>query len=337
MELTKSTCGHVDLVVRNPADQHDDADQGYQVGRYMGCIDEEPIEDRRAAGDGAQTQGSDDTECHQHEGETERECADENDPERRLVEMQTQKKDRDRGRAWDETAGKAEQDGLPGAGGTVLKSMLEVMLQLPGVGLRMRITMAITSMMMIVMSVLVMTMIAMVMVVMMVVVTGMRVIVVTMIMSVTVSRSMRMVVAVRVARLEEHPNGQQENQDSGADHEVGFKLIADQLIAIEDGDEGKNPDDHRMGDGSRQSEQKGLTDGSTNRDDVGRDHRLRMTGLKTMQAAQDEGREEQHDGIGGACGDHVGDIHGRFQRSPALFTKRVLSCAMQSGHAIRPS
>lgn len=146
--------------MRNPADQHDDADQGYQVGRNIGCEDENSIEHRRAAGDGAQTQGSDDTECHQHEREPERECADENDPEHRPVEMQTQQKDRDRGGAWDEPAGKAEQDGLPGAGGTVLKSMLEVMLQLPGVGLRMRITMAITSMMMIVMSVLVMTEVA---------------------------------------------------------------------------------------------------------------------------------------------------------------------------------
>lgn len=78
----------MNLIVRNASDQHDDTDQGYQIGRDVGRIDQNPIKRCCAARNCAQTQGSDDAKCHEHDGKADGKCANENDAECRLVEMQ---------------------------------------------------------------------------------------------------------------------------------------------------------------------------------------------------------------------------------------------------------
>jgi hypothetical protein len=81
---------------------------------------------------------------------------------------------------------------------------------------------------------------------------------------------------------QQHPNGDPDNQYGGCELEVRLGTFGVELFPEVEAYESDRPNDRRVRDRRRQTEQDCLRHGAANRDDESGHHRLRMAGLQPV-------------------------------------------------------
>ncbi len=98
----------------------------------------------------------------------------------------------------------------------------------------------------------------------------------------------------------EHPDRHADDQPAGNQLEIGLGGLGVPLRTVTQRDGGERPDDQRVRERGRQSQQHRLKNRPTDRDDERGHHRLRMPRLHAMQGPQQDGGRNEEPGVGGA-------------------------------------